>query len=63
MDKKQVGIKAGKAGTYGGIGVLVEYLAAKYLGMDDLPGGVITAAWASACHAAHNLFLQWRGKA
>jgi len=62
MDKTQVGIKATKAGTYGGIGVLVEYLCAKYLGMDDLPGGIITAACASAGHGLHNMFLQWRGK-
>jgi hypothetical protein len=63
MDAKLTGMKAVKGGTYGGIGVLVEYLCAKYLGMDDLPGGVITTACASAGHALHNLIQQYRGKA
>ena len=62
MDTKLAGIKAVKGGSYGGLGVLVEYLCAKYLGMDDLPGGVITAACASAGHALHSLVKQWRGK-
>ena len=63
MDSKQIAAKASKAGGYSGLGVLVEYLCAKYLGMDDLPGGVITAAFGSAGHVLHNLIQQWRGKA
>lgn len=60
MDIKQVGTKTGKAGSYGAIGVLVEYFVS--MKFPDLPGGIVTAACASAFHGLHSLVMQWRAK-
>ena len=60
MNKTEVGLKATKAGSYGAVGVLVEYFVS--MKFPDLPGGIVTAACASAFHGLHSVFMQWRKK-